>query len=125
MAAFTAVMTFDIYKFGDKMKKLPNGDDEFHWAGKTVLFMVGGWIWRGWLLVRPRMKTPPHADPDKLQRYEKLVANNPRAELKCARCPTPHKRFLKKYKRSCARPTESSKGNMSKYRTPCWRRRRS
>jgi hypothetical protein len=52
MAAFTAVMTFDIYKFGDKMKKLPNGDDEFHWAGKTVLFMVGGWIWTGWLLVR-------------------------------------------------------------------------
>jgi hypothetical protein len=50
MAAFTAVMAFDIYKFGDKMRKLPNGDDEFHWAGKTVLFMIGGLICTGWLL---------------------------------------------------------------------------
>jgi TfoX/Sxy family transcriptional regulator of competence genes len=32
-------------------------------------------------------KTPPHAHPDKLLLYEKLVGSNPRAELKGAAVP--------------------------------------
>lgn len=50
MIAFTAVMVWDIFAFGQKMRAtyLP---DQFGWVGKTVLLLVGFLICAGWFLV--------------------------------------------------------------------------
>jgi hypothetical protein len=50
MIAFTVVMVWDIFAFGEKMRTayLP---DQFGWIGKAVLLLVGFLISAGWLLV--------------------------------------------------------------------------
>lgn len=50
MALFTAVMTADIFAFGQKMRGrfLPGA---FGWEGKAVLLLLGLLIFVGWLLV--------------------------------------------------------------------------
>lgn len=48
MALFTAVMSADIFMFGEKMQKYDA--DVFQWQGKLVLLLIGGLISAGWLL---------------------------------------------------------------------------
>jgi len=50
MVLFTVVMTFDIFTFGEKMRKnyLPKA---FSWQGKIVLILIGILICAGWILV--------------------------------------------------------------------------
>lgn len=52
MAVFTAVMIWDIFAFGEKMRKVFLNDD-FGWQGKAVLLVIGvllcvGWFLAGW-----------------------------------------------------------------------------
>jgi hypothetical protein len=50
MIAFTAVMVFDIYKFGMGMSGRTHGD-VFHSEGKVVLLLIGLLICLGWAAV--------------------------------------------------------------------------
>jgi hypothetical protein len=50
MAAFTAVMTWDIYVFGEKMRKTFLEKD-FGPQGKAVLLLLASLLCAGWLLV--------------------------------------------------------------------------
>jgi hypothetical protein len=49
MVAFTAVMTWDIYAFGEKMRKTFLEKD-FGIQGKAVLLLLGSLLCAGWLL---------------------------------------------------------------------------
>jgi hypothetical protein len=52
MVLFTAVMTYDIYKFGEKMQKKEYlGDEAFQRPGKFVLISLGFLLCVGWALV--------------------------------------------------------------------------
>jgi hypothetical protein len=53
LMAFTAVMVWDIYAFGEKMRKAYL-DDAFGSQGKIVLFLLGALLFTGWLLVGVR-----------------------------------------------------------------------
>lgn len=50
MVLFTAVMTADIFMFGEKMRT-KYLSDAFGWQGKTVLILIGTIICAGWILV--------------------------------------------------------------------------
>lgn len=50
MMAFTAVMVWDLYAFGEKMRK-NYLDDAFGPQGKVVLVLLGALLFTGWLLV--------------------------------------------------------------------------
>jgi len=49
---FTIFMVFDIYKFGEKMRKIQEHDpalpELFAWPGKVVLLAIGVLICAGW-----------------------------------------------------------------------------
>ena len=49
MIAFNFIMTYDIWTFGDKMRK-NYVHDVFSWQGKTVLVAIGLLISAGWFL---------------------------------------------------------------------------
>jgi len=53
MILFTAVMTWDIYVFGEKMRK-NYPVDVFGPIGKIVLILLGLLLCAGWFLVGPR-----------------------------------------------------------------------
>ena len=50
MATFTAIMIFDIYEFGEKMRT-SYLETAFQSPGKAVLFLLGALQCAGWLLV--------------------------------------------------------------------------
>lgn len=52
MTAFTVVMVWDIYEFGDKMSRVCL--DAFGPAGKRVLMLLGALLCAGWLRVAIR-----------------------------------------------------------------------
>ena len=57
LAIFTAFMVWDIYVFGDNMRKtyLPKA---FQWQGKAVLVVLGALQFTGWLLVGATIRAP-------------------------------------------------------------------
>jgi hypothetical protein len=50
MIVFTAVMVWDIFAFGENMRK-GYLHQQFGWIGKTVLLLIGLLICGGWFLV--------------------------------------------------------------------------
>lgn len=52
MLAFTILMVFDIFAFGEKMRKLQKDSEPkiFQPAGKVVLLSIGALICLGWLV---------------------------------------------------------------------------
>ncbi len=58
MAAFTAVMVWDIYGFGKKMRRRYL-KDAFGRQGKAVLLLIGALIVVGWLLAGARRVMSP------------------------------------------------------------------
>lgn len=51
MAAFTVVMTFDIWMFGERMRSQAPALGLFGAVGKAVLLLIGALIAAGWVLV--------------------------------------------------------------------------